>query len=122
MERDAESDSSEKEIDRVCDAFEAAWRNEPRPSISDFVARGTAAQQSKLFYELLLVDLECRRKVGEQPSRQEYLRAYPQFSSQIEGVNFHYGARPLRQIVAARKTRLTRAVRRSERSLITFNL
>ncbi len=92
MERDAESDSSEKEIDRVCDAFETAWRTETRPSIFDFVARGTAAQQSKLFYELLLVDLECRRKEGEQPSRAEYLRAYPQFSSQIEGVNFHYGA------------------------------
>ncbi len=92
MERDAESHSSDKEIDRICDAFETAWRSERRPSISDFVSRGTEAQQPKLFYELLLVDLECRRNVGEQPSREEYLRAYPKFSSQIEGVKFHYGA------------------------------
>ena len=92
MERDAESHSSDKEIDRICDAFETTWRSDPRPSISDFVARGTEAQQAKLFYELLLVELECRRNVGEQPSREEYLRAYPKFSSQIEGVNFHYGA------------------------------
>src|SRR6478672_4577630 len=91
MEPGAERHSSDKEIDRICDAFEMAWRSDARPAISDFVGQATESQQSKLFYELLLVDLECRRNAGEQPSREEYLRAYPKFSSQIEGVNFHYG-------------------------------
>src|SRR4051812_9604542 len=91
MERDAESHSSAKEIDRICDAFEMAWGSDTRPSILDLVRQAADGQQSKLFYELLLVDLECRRKAGEHATREEYLRSYPNFSSQIEGVNFHYG-------------------------------
>ncbi|HEX4416158.1 MAG TPA: serine/threonine-protein kinase, partial [Lacipirellulaceae bacterium] len=84
-------DSSEDRIDELCDAYEVAWRDGRRPQISDFVALGQEDLRHKLFYELLLVELEYRRKAGEQPTRDEYLKNYPDFSRETEAVAFSYG-------------------------------
>src|SRR4051794_3102129 len=75
-------------VDECCDALEQAWRNGQRPNIADFIRPVDASYRNKLFGELLLADLECRRSRGEQPSPNEYLREFPQFATQIEAVVF----------------------------------
>ena len=61
-------------IDRVCDAFEAAWRaGHPRPRIEDFA--GPTADP--LLCELVCVDVEYRRAVGDAPATADYLDRFP---------------------------------------------
>jgi serine/threonine-protein kinase len=83
--------SLQERVDRLCDDFEAQWGNGPRPRIADFVDRLEFDDRPALFYELMLVDLEYRHKRGEHPSRQEYLRNYPQFSGKISALYFQFG-------------------------------
>src|SRR5215211_1107219 len=95
MKRDVpsqERSNVEDRIDEQCDAFESAWRNGERPSIAEFMQLVDQPYQESLFCELLLVELECRRSLGEQPSEQQYLRDYPEFAAQVHEVKFQYGA------------------------------
>src|SRR4029079_6645408 len=63
-------------IDRACTSFERAWRGGQRPDLRDFLA-GWGAERSAVLCELLKVELECRRKRGEQPAAEEYRRRFP---------------------------------------------
>jgi serine/threonine protein kinase len=78
-------------IDERCDAFESAWRSGKRPRIREFIGPEDEPFRHKLFCELLLVELECRRLLGEQPTQESYLREFPDFAAQIESVSFQYG-------------------------------
>ena len=49
-------------IDRVCDRFEAAWRAGRRPRIEDYLGEAAGPERSALLRELLLAELECRRR------------------------------------------------------------
>jgi len=60
--------NADDRIDERCDAFESAWRNGQRPAISDFIHPEDESHREQLFCELLLVDVECRRSLGEQPT------------------------------------------------------
>jgi WD40 repeat protein/serine/threonine protein kinase len=82
-------DSVDDEVDERCDLFEAAWRRGDRPKIIQFIERADERQQPRLFYELLLVELEYRRIGGEHPSREEYQTEFPQFSDVIETTPFN---------------------------------
>src|SRR3978361_637173 len=83
--------SRPERIDQLCDDFEAQWLKGERPWIADFVDRMPSDAQPSLFYELLLIDLEYRRKAGEQPSRQDYLRDYSRFADKISAVYLEFG-------------------------------
>jgi serine/threonine-protein kinase len=89
---DVASLSSEDRIDVVCDAFEAQWKAGQSPSLESQLDACAADERAKLFVELLLVELECRRGRGELPDRDEYLRRFPQFAEQLAGVEFGEGA------------------------------
>ena len=82
----------EDRIDEHCDAFESAWRSGERPSIVDFIQRVEEPYREALFCELLLVELECRRYLGEQPAEEQYLRDFPEFAAQMHAVKFQYGS------------------------------
>ena len=77
-------------IDERCDAFESAWRSGKRPNIANFIELQDKPYQNRLFCELLLVELEFRRALGEQPIQQHYLREYPEFAAQIDSVSFRF--------------------------------
>ena len=79
-------------IDELCDAFEADWRLGKRPTIADVLISVDSPLRAKLFRELLLVELECRRSLGEEPTQTEYLQQFPEFAAQIEAISFQYGA------------------------------
>jgi serine/threonine protein kinase len=79
-------------IDERCDAFELAWRSGQRPSIVDYIRPEDESHRKKLFCELLLVELECRRSLGEQPAEQEYVRDFPWFAADVYATKFRHGA------------------------------
>lgn len=81
-------DTVDYRIDQLCDAFEAAWQRDERPNIARFIERADELHRGRLFYELLLVELECRVGRNEQPSREDYLREFPQFAELIEAAPF----------------------------------
>lgn len=85
---DVASLSSEDRIDVACDAFEAQWKAGQSPSIESQLNACAADEPAKLFLELLLVEIECRRGLGELPGRDEYVRRFPQFAEQLAGIEF----------------------------------
>jgi serine/threonine-protein kinase len=80
--------SSDNRVDAICDLFESAWRRGERPELGAFVSLAEAADQGLLFSELLALDLDYRRRVGDSLSMELYRSAYPRFASEIEEVAF----------------------------------
>ena len=78
-------------IDVICDAFEAACQDGDAPTIADFLDGCAETERGSLFSELLLVDVEIRRRKGEEPTKSDYLQLYPQYAAWIEAVGFKYG-------------------------------
>src|SRR5262245_33559374 len=64
-------------IDQVCDAFEQAWREGQRPGLENYLGRAEGPLRARLWAELLLSELECRRRRGEAPTVEEYLERFP---------------------------------------------
>jgi serine/threonine protein kinase/WD40 repeat protein len=86
-------DAVDDRIDERCDEFEAAWNRGERPEIAQFIERADEPHRALLFYELLLIDVECRVSGGELPSRKDYMGEFPQFAELIEAAPFEV-ARP----------------------------
>ncbi len=63
--------------DQICDAFESAWRSGHRPRLEDSVAALTGEQRTALLVELIPLDVEYRRRLGELPQPSEYLARFP---------------------------------------------
>lgn len=70
-----------KSLDRLCDEFESRWSSGQRPSLAALVAELPDSIRSEALYELLSIELESRRELGEQPRAEEYL---PSFSDQSD--------------------------------------
>jgi serine/threonine-protein kinase len=62
-----------REIDAVCERFEKAWQRGERPRVEEYLLGNMdEPTRSGLLMELLKMDLEYRRKHGEQPEEAEY--------------------------------------------------
>ena len=68
-------------VDELCDQFEARWQSAQPPDIKDYLARLPAGDRSLLFRELVALDVEYRRDLGEQPTADEYVGRYPQYAT-----------------------------------------
>jgi serine/threonine protein kinase len=75
-----------KKLDAICNRFEQAWRGGGRPVIEDFLKMMDEPARSKLSRELVLVDLECRRAVGEVPMRSEYASRFPGLAAFLDAL------------------------------------
>ncbi len=80
-----------RQVDRLCDRFEAEWKAGRRPALESFLAEGPPAVQGKLLRELLLLDCDYRRKAGEHPAAEDYLR---RFAAGGEDVRAVFATRP----------------------------
>lgn len=76
------------QIDVVCDHFEHALNAGQRPSISEYLERITPAERRPGFRELIALELEFRRKRGEQPGVVEYLSRFPEFADILSEFSF----------------------------------
>jgi serine/threonine-protein kinase len=73
-----------RQVDGVCDRFDAEWRAGKRPRIEDYLARVGPDDRAGLLRELLAVELEYRARQGEQPRQDEYRNRFPGDTAVIE--------------------------------------
>ena len=66
-----------EEVDKVRDAFEAAWAASKRPRIELFIEQVEAALRAKLKEELLVTELHLQMAQGERPKRDAYVARFP---------------------------------------------
>jgi hypothetical protein len=71
-------------MERVCDLYEAAWGSNQRPSIEDYLHDPGPPGHSRLFRELLTLELAYRRLSGERPTLHEYLARFPDHARAVE--------------------------------------
>jgi serine/threonine-protein kinase len=57
--------------DRICTKFEEAWRS-GRPRIEDYLPAAAPADVMAVLRELILLDVEYRRRAGDNPSAADY--------------------------------------------------
>jgi serine/threonine protein kinase/WD40 repeat protein len=65
-------------VDEIADRFEAAWRQGSPPAIGDFLGAASGEQRTALVRELARIDLERRRKAGEETTWEDYVRQFPE--------------------------------------------
>jgi serine/threonine protein kinase len=90
-----------RHIDQVCDLYELAWQRGERPQISSFLDKADTAYRARLFRELVLVELEYRRNLGECPAVDDYRRDFPEFAEEIEAINLENGTAAFATMVGA---------------------
>jgi serine/threonine-protein kinase len=64
-------------IDAICDRFEATWRQGGKPTIEDYLSDSPEPGHPTLLRELILLDIDYRRRHGETPTMQEYQQRFP---------------------------------------------
>jgi serine/threonine protein kinase/WD40 repeat protein len=73
--------SGMRRIDAVCLCFEKAWKagteGGKRPRIEDFLGNTPEPERSILGRELIALEIDYRRRVGEQPQAEEYRARFP---------------------------------------------
>src|SRR5262245_6571968 len=93
------------QVDAVCLRFEQAWQQvPPRPRIEDYLNGIVEAARAELLAELLALDLEYRRRLGETPQPEEYCQRFPDDPAIIHA-RFH--ATALSERALARGSRQT---------------
>jgi serine/threonine protein kinase len=68
--------AAKRRIDAVCARFEEAWRV-GRPAPEAFCNGVPVEDIPVLLTELLYIDIECRRRLGETPAAGDYLSRFP---------------------------------------------
>jgi WD40 repeat protein/tRNA A-37 threonylcarbamoyl transferase component Bud32 len=64
-------------VDAVCNGFQQAWMDGPRPTIEDFLADVPEPQRAAALRELIHLDALFRRCLGEEPRPHEYRARFP---------------------------------------------
>ena len=68
-------------INAAADRFERAWKQGTRPRIEDYLTEVDESQRPALLEELLRVELELRRRDGEEPGAADYAARFPQHTA-----------------------------------------
>ncbi|HKB35081.1 MAG TPA: protein kinase, partial [Gemmataceae bacterium] len=93
-------------LDEVCDRFEAAWKaahprsGSPagaRPLIEEYLADIPGPQRLTLLRELILLEVDYRRRAGDGPCPEEYLARFPELDTAWLGAALGTGAPVTRQ-------------------------
>jgi WD40 repeat protein/tRNA A-37 threonylcarbamoyl transferase component Bud32 len=70
-----------RQIDQVCNHFETAWRSGARPRIADHLSGWEGPPRATLLRELVLLDLDYRRGLGEAPAPDDYAKRFPELDA-----------------------------------------
>jgi hypothetical protein len=80
--------SAARRVDALAYRFEKSWKAaaapDQRPGIADYVENTSAAEQSALLSELIALDIEYRRRAGEDPQAEDY-RQYFASLGEVQG-------------------------------------
>ena len=69
--------SADYRVDDVCRRFEADWKAGRSPRLEEYLGDAADAERRSLLWELLRLEVEYRKKRGEQPAEEEYARRFP---------------------------------------------
>ena len=75
-----------RDLDQVCDRFEAAWRRGEQPRIEEYLEQTSADRRKTLLRHLLLVDVEYRVGRGDPVTAREYQERFPEHLEVIDPV------------------------------------
>jgi hypothetical protein len=67
----------ERQLDQICNRFEAEWRAGKRPRIEDFLGDWSGEHRSYLVKELIPLDVHHRRLHGDEPKAADYQSRFP---------------------------------------------
>ena len=70
----------------VCEQFEEAWKQGQAHRIEDLACKVPEPLRTRLFHELLALELELRQARGEHPGQDEYRVRFPQLAELIRAV------------------------------------
>ncbi len=76
-----------RQIDGICDRFEAAWKARHRPDPAEFVGAAAEPMRSALLHQLLLLDWEYRRRAADAPCAADYHLRFPDDAAVIAAVS-----------------------------------
>ena len=68
------------------EVFAAAWQAGGRPSIAVFLGDLAGASRTMALRELIVLDIECRRRAGESPTAADYVAQFPADDDLIESL------------------------------------
>ena len=77
---DGVTDSQLWRIDQICDGFETAWNSARRPRIEAFLDTTGGPGRQLLLRELVLLDVDYRRRQGESPRITDYQQRFPELT------------------------------------------
>src|SRR5215469_16139454 len=76
-----------RRLDPICDRFEESWLAGRRPQLEQFLDQAPQSDRSALLREMILLEIDYRRRAGEQPAAEEFLVRFPTLDrAWIEGV------------------------------------
>src|SRR4051812_17931123 len=70
--------SLEERVDAVCLRYEQAWKAGGRPRPEDFLGGAAGPERPALLRELIALEVEYRRRLGEDPRPEEYRGRFPE--------------------------------------------
>jgi hypothetical protein len=73
-------------VEAACRRFESAWRRGEGPSIAEAASSATGSERSVLLRELVLLDLDYRRRRGEAPIVDDYRRLLPADAADLDAI------------------------------------
>jgi eukaryotic-like serine/threonine-protein kinase len=72
-------------IDDLCASFERKWQSNEPPAIESVIINDfSLIERDVLLAELVVLDIDYRRRRGEMPTKQEYLDRFPNHSKAID--------------------------------------
>ena len=74
------------ELDALCDRFELAFVQDTETRIESFIVGLSPPQQRLIVRELVQLEIELRRAVGESPTPDEFARRFPQWAEEIRAL------------------------------------
>src|SRR5213592_2519934 len=78
----SESVRTARQIDEVCDQFEAAWSQGSPPKIEEFLLDLKQIERLPLVAELLLLEVYFRQRAGELPQVEDYFPRFPELGAE----------------------------------------
>ena len=100
------TNSLAERIDDSCKTFEREWQRGDRPRIEDYAGSWSESERATLVRELLLIELQYRRTVGEHPTPSDYADRFSDeiVESVFERLDSEIETVQLRTIAASRTT------------------
>ncbi|OYW18998.1 MAG: hypothetical protein B7Z55_09660, partial [Planctomycetales bacterium 12-60-4] len=83
---DSAGSSLSDQIDLICDAFEAAFRQGTGPQTEAYVSRLPAPARARLLVELVALDVHLYRELGITLAFDGYLRRFPDYHRELSGL------------------------------------